>query len=92
VDDQFGQVKLAFDVIFDVVGLSNFCKDCYYFSPFQLVYGLEAVLPIECQIPSLKLAVELLPDTTPLEEHLLYLEQLDEQRRDAALANEAHKK
>jgi hypothetical protein len=61
------------------------------FSPFQLVYGLEAVLPIECQIPSLKLAVQLLPDTSPLEERLLYLEQLDEQRRDAALANEAHK-
>jgi transposase InsO family protein len=48
------------------------------FSPFQLVYGLEAVLPIECQIPSLKLAVQLLPDTSPLEERLLYLEQLNE--------------
>jgi hypothetical protein len=61
------------------------------FSPFQLVYGMEAVFPIECQIPSLKLAVELLPNTTALEEHLVYLEQLDEQCRDAALANEAHK-
>jgi hypothetical protein len=48
------------------------------FSPFQLVYGLEAVLPIECQIPSLKLAVQLLPDTSPLEEWLLHLEQLNE--------------
>jgi hypothetical protein len=48
------------------------------FSPFQLVYGLEAVFPIESQIPSLKLAVQLFPDTSPLEEHLLYLEQLDE--------------
>jgi hypothetical protein len=38
------------------------------FSPFQLVYGLEAVLPIECHILSLKLAVQLLPDTSPLEE------------------------
>lgn len=27
-------------------------------TPFQLVYGLEAVLPIECEILSLKLAVE----------------------------------
>jgi hypothetical protein len=43
------------------------------FSPFQLVYGLEVVLPIECQIPSLNLAVELLLDTTSLEEPLLYL-------------------
>jgi hypothetical protein len=38
------------------------------FSPFQLIYGLEAVLLIECQIPSLKLAVQLLPDTSPLKE------------------------
>jgi hypothetical protein len=43
------------------------------FSPFQLVYELEAVLPIECQIPSLKLAVQLLTKTSPLEERLLYL-------------------
>jgi hypothetical protein len=61
------------------------------FSPFQLVYGLEVVFPIEFQIPSLKLAMKLLLDTTPLEEHLLYREQLDEQRRDATLANEAPK-
>jgi transposase InsO family protein len=67
-------------------------KTAIGFSPFQLVYGMEAVLPIECQIPSLKLAVELLSDTSPLEEHLLYLEKLDEQHRDVALANEAHKK
>ena len=52
---------------------------------------MEAISPIECQIPSLKLAVQLFPHTSPLEERLLYLEQLDEQRRDAALANEAHK-
>jgi hypothetical protein len=32
-----------------------------------------------------------LPDTSPLEEQLVHLEQLDEQRCDAALANEAHK-
>ena len=62
------------------------------FSPFQLVYGLEAVLPIECEIPSLKLTVELLPNTSPEEERLLYLTLLDETRRNVALANEAHKK
>ena len=33
------------------------------FTPFEMVYGLEATLPIECEIPSLKLVVELLPDT-----------------------------
>jgi hypothetical protein len=61
------------------------------FSPFQLVYGLEAVLLIECQILSLKLAVQLLPDTSPLEERLVYLEKLNEKCCDVALANEAHK-
>jgi hypothetical protein len=37
------------------------------------------------------LAVQLLPDTSPLEEWLVHLEQLNEQCRDAALANEGHK-
>eukprot|EP00253_Pinus_taeda_P029030 PITA_29030 len=49
-------------------------KDATGFTPFQLVYGLEATLPIECEIPSLKLVVELLPNTTSVEECLLYLE------------------
>ena len=48
------------------------------FTLFQLVYGLESIFPIECDIPSLKLAVELLPDTSSLEERLLHLEHLDE--------------
>jgi hypothetical protein len=38
------------------------------------------------------LEVKLLPDTSPLEECLLYIEQLDEKQRNVALANEAHKK
>jgi hypothetical protein len=62
------------------------------FTPFQLVYGIEAVLPIECEIPSLKLKVELLPHTSAEEERFLYLSKLDETRRDAALVNEAHQK
>ena len=48
------------------------------FSPYHLVHGVESVLPIECKIPSLKLAVEILPDTFTLEENLVHLEQLDE--------------
>ena len=62
------------------------------FTPLQLVYGLEVILPIQCQIPSLKLAFELLPDTSAEEERFLYLNNLDETRRDVSLANEAHKK
>ena len=60
--------------------------------PFQLVYGLEAVLPIQCQIPSLQLAVKLLLDTSTEEEIFVYLSKLDDTQRDATLANEAHKK
>ena len=43
-------------------------KTSISFTPFQLVYGLEATLPIECEIPSLKLAIKLLPNTTIDEE------------------------
>lgn len=67
-------------------------KDATGFTPFQLIYGLEATLPVECEIPSLKLAIELLPNTTPVKERLLYLERLDETRRLASLAIEAQKK
>ena len=67
-------------------------KTAMGFTPFQLVYGLEAVLPIECEIPSLRLIIELLPHTFEEEQRLLYLSHLDEIRRDAALANESHKK
>ena len=47
---------------------------------------------VECEIPSLKLAIELLPNTIDEEERFLYLTQLDESHRNAALTNEAHKR
>jgi predicted RNA polymerase sigma factor len=53
---------------------------------------LEAILPIECEIPSLKLVVELLPNTSVEEECLLYLMRLDETRRNATLVIEAQKR
>ena len=56
------------------------------------MYGLEATLPIECEIPSLNLIVELFPNTTIEEERFLYLNNLGETRRDDALAKEAHKR
>ena len=61
------------------------------FSPFQLVHGVEAVNPIECEILSLKIVVHVLPNTTEIEERLVHLEHLDEQLRDALTANQAHK-
>ena len=61
------------------------------FIPFCLVHNVESVLPIECQIPSLRLTVEILPDTLPLEEWLLQLEQTIEDCRAALQAIEVVK-
>ena len=61
------------------------------FSPFQLVQGV-VVLPIECEIHSLKLDVKILPKTSALEEHLVHLDHIDEQHQDISIMNEAHKK
>ena len=61
------------------------------FYPFQLVHEVEAVTLIECEITSLRIAIHVLPDTTELEEFLVHLEHLDERRRDALTANQAHK-
>ena len=52
---------------------------------------MESTLPIECEIPSLKLAVELLPNTFPEEERLLYLERLYKTCHLVALVIEAQK-
>ena len=65
-------------------------KTAIGFSPYQLVHGVDLILSVECEIPSLKLAVELSLETSPLEEHLVHLEQLDEQRRDALVALEVN--
>ena len=62
------------------------------FTPFQLVYGLEFILPIQCEISSLKLTIDLLLDTSEEEAHLLNLIHLDEMCREAQLANEVHKR
>lgn len=67
-------------------------KTATSFTPFQLVYGLEVVIPIECEIPSLELDLELFPNTTIEEECLLYLSHLDEHCCEAAMANESNKK
>jgi hypothetical protein len=66
----------------------------YYtgFTPFQLVYGIEAIMLIECEIPSLKIVVELLPNTLVEEERLLYMMQLEETHHDVSLVIETHKK
>ena len=67
-------------------------KDTTGFIPFQLVYGQEETLLIECEITSLKLAIEILPETSRQEERLLYLEWLDETCHLAALVIKAQNK
>lgn len=62
------------------------------FTPFQLVYGLEEILPIQCEISCLKLAIDLLHGTSDEEVHFLELVHLDETRCEAASANKSHKK
>jgi hypothetical protein len=62
------------------------------FMPFHLVHGVKATLPIECKIPTLCTAIELLPNTAPMEQRLLNLESLDEDRRSSLQNNEAAKK
>ena len=51
------------------------------------MHGVESELLVECKIPSLKLDVELLLDTSTLEERLVHLEQ----HRDALVALEVNK-
>ena len=66
-------------------------KTATAFSPFQLIHRVEAVILVECEIPSLKISIHVLPDTNELEENLLHLEHLYEQRRDPLTTNAAHK-
>jgi hypothetical protein len=50
------------------------------FTPFHLFHGIKATLPIEFEIPTLCTVIELLPNTAPMEQRLLTLESLDEDR------------
>ena len=59
-------------------------------TPFSLVYGIEATLPIEFEVESLRVAVETrLTDSQSLRRRLTVLEELDESRRLSAQHIEA---
>jgi len=62
------------------------------FTPFHLVHGIEATLPIKCEIPTLRTVIELLTEKGPTEKCLLTLESLNEDRRSSLQHNEATKK
>ena len=61
------------------------------FTPFHLVHDVDSVFPIECQIPSFRLVVELLRDTSPLEKLFLTLEQIIKDPRISLQIIEANK-
>ena len=60
-------------------------KTTIRFSTYQLVHEVELVLPVGYEIPSLKPAIDILQKTSKLEECLVHLEHLDEQRQDALM-------
>jgi len=43
-------------------------KTATKFTPFHFIFRQEVVLLIDCEIPSLHIAVKLLPNTQPLEQ------------------------
>jgi hypothetical protein len=92
MDNRDPQDKLAHDVVFSIMGLSDIREVCHGIYAFSTSVWYQVVLPIECEIPSLKLVIELLPHTSAEEECLLYLMRLDETRRDATLVIETQKK
>ena len=56
------------------------------FTPFQLVYSQEAILPVKLKLPSLRIALdERLNDEESLQERIAMLERLDEVRNQAYL-------
>ena len=56
------------------------------FTPFQLVYGQEAILQVELELPSLRIAIDMrLSDEESLQERIAMLERLDEVRTQAYL-------
>eukprot|EP00253_Pinus_taeda_P005405 PITA_05405 len=77
------------------LGLSHDSSTPYYLQAnrqVELVYDLEAILPIQCRISSLKLEIDLLPETSEEEVRFLELIHLGETHSDSTLANESHKK
>ena len=62
-------------------------------TPFQLVYGPEAILPIELEVSSLRITVDYrLEDVESLQFHLSQLEKLDETCAQVLLTTEAIQK
>jgi hypothetical protein len=52
-------------------------------TPYSLVYGVEVVLPLECQIPSLRIAIQGLSNVNSVHLCLKELEALNEKHLEA---------
>nr|KYP44994.1 Pro-Pol polyprotein [Cajanus cajan] len=62
-------------------------------TPFSLVYGMEAVLPIEVEIPSLRVLTEVkLEEAEWVQAHLDQLSLIEEKRLNAICHGQLHKK
>ena len=64
MDYRKSQIELAYHDFSALWAYRTSAKTTTVFTHFQLVYGLEVVLPIECEILSLQLAIELLLATS----------------------------
>jgi hypothetical protein len=62
------------------------------FTPFHLVHGVEVILPIECEIPTLYTTIELLPNTPMMEQWLFTPEYIYEDQQSSLQNNEATQK
>ena len=54
-------------IFFEIWECKTYIKTTISLPPFELVYGIEVILPIENEIPLSELVIRLLTDTTELE-------------------------
>ena len=61
-------------------------------SPFQLLYGINAEIPITLELPALKLVCAIEDETysDALDKRIMFLQQLEEQRREVVDTLHAH--
>ena len=83
---------LEYTTFLHSLGLPHLSENYYWIHSFPVSIWHRSGLQIECEIPLLKLKVELMPHTYVEEEHFLHLTRLDETHRDATLVNETYQK
>ena len=74
------------------MGIPNLSEKHDQIYPLSIGVWYGSYITLQCEIPSLKLTIDLLPDTSDEEARLFNFTHLDETRHEAQLANEAHKR